>query len=323
MRAQRPFNRAMLVFAAWIMPSVVVYDVVFTYHNRSFGAIQAQSSINNGHPTLIDPDIFDISVAAAARHLTGARRFFVVVDYKDEIVIPLPPNFKVILSSTLYPASAASGWPYFSSSAKEAYMHKIAGLNSSFLYINDDMIVTNPINPHYFFRSSGSIYTLVGPESKVTPWWSAVFDTARIGSRPSTKYTAEHLFGAGTAHARSLMSMWRYPSHAPRPYYIPYVEHINRTYPTLFSTVFQSKYRCSNCLNANSMMVAGAIVWPRTFKTVPATHYAAQAKFVKCSELIALLKQYSFVTLQGGTKRMAECLRAWWRKFFKHPFAKT
>lgn len=42
--------------------------------------------------------------------------------------------------------------PVFSSHPIELYIHKIPNLSEHFVYFNDDMFITNKINPSYFFR---------------------------------------------------------------------------------------------------------------------------------------------------------------------------
>ena len=291
----------------------VAYDVVFTYHNRSAAVIKRQATMNNGHPAIIDPDFFDVALAAAATHLTGTDAIYIVVDYLDEIAIPLPKNAHVVLSHTLYPSGTNGRWPFFSSSAKEAYMHAIPALNSSFLYLNDDMIVTHPLSPHYFFRAEGTVYTLVGPEHKHMPWWSAVFDTAHIGSKPSTQYTATHLFPKKSKHAKALVARALYPSHAPRPYDVAFIKSINRSVPHLWDTVLDTKFRCTHCINTNSLMVAASLLRPKKFKTIPAHRHTAQTKFTRCPDFATLARTFDFITVQEATPATADCIRAWWK----------
>ena len=42
--------------------------------------------------------------------------------------------------------------PTFSSIAIEMYLHRIPGLSEQFVYFNDDMFITNPVTPEYYFR---------------------------------------------------------------------------------------------------------------------------------------------------------------------------
>lgn len=299
---------------AWLFPILVSYDVVFTYHNRTSPTVARLSGrYNNGHSTAIDPDFFDVALLAAVAFLEGAERFYIVVDHADEVAIELPDNVRVVLSSDLYPRRimATGNWPYYSPKPKEAYLHTIPGLNETFLYLNDDMLISQRVSPHYFFRRSGQIYTLVGPEHKSMPWWSEILDIRHIGSKPSTKFTAEHIFGKGSKAASQLMSSALYPAHAPRPYHTPLFRRVLEKHPELLPTVFSTQGRCSRCLNTNSLMVAGTILSPRIYKTINAVHYAVQSKFATCAELQALLRDYTYVTVQQGGKSVVDCIRQW------------
>ena len=43
--------------------------------------------------------------------------------------------------------------PTFSSIAIEMYLHRIPGLAEQFVYFNDDMFITGPVEPEYYFRN--------------------------------------------------------------------------------------------------------------------------------------------------------------------------
>lgn len=289
-----------------------VHDAVFTYHNRSHPVIRKLTGGRiNGYGTSIDPDFFPETLLLVRAHLDWVRNMYIVVDYEDEIQIALPPRTYVVSTKQLYPAWALQKWPYFSPFPKEAYMHRIPTLSDSFLYINDDMLVVKPVRRSFFFPADGRLRMLVGPEFKANPWWTFFSDIGRVGTRPSTRYTANCVFKNQSALRTALGSMALYASHAPRPYYKPAILYFERTFSEMFSSVFSTKGRCKHCLNPNVLMVAWSLMHPSKMTTVPAVDYAAQVSFPTQQRLTQAIFEYPFVTVQVSSDSKVRIIKRW------------
>ena len=65
--------------------------------------------------------------------------------------------------------------PVFNSNPIEMNMHRIKGLSNHFVYFNDDMFITSPVKPSYFFYkglprdvAAMKAFSFIWPETKVT-----------------------------------------------------------------------------------------------------------------------------------------------------------
>ena len=255
------------------------YDAVYTYHNRESSPSVREAyaaALAEEHHGIVrnvpingtakeeddDMDVFALSVKLARRNLLGLRTIHVIVDYADEVPaeVAAMPDVRVVLSRDMYPSEALANWPYFSAYAKEAYLHRVPGLAEAFVFLNDDMLITRPIEPPVFFPRAGGLRWMTGYEHKDESWLHVakrLFKGAQGG--PTARAYAVRAGCAGCKQCeRTLLRDGYYPSHAPRPFLRSYLVQMERRHPEAFLSVFSTRFRCKECLQVHSLMLVPA-----------------------------------------------------------------
>lgn len=126
-------------------------DAVITYVNGADPAWQALYAAHNGQEPakrFRDWGLLPLQIAAIRRYLPFIERIFLVVALPSQVPAGLPADVEVVLHKEIIPARYL---PTFNSTAIEMFLHLIPGLDSRFLYINDDCIPVMPCAESDFF----------------------------------------------------------------------------------------------------------------------------------------------------------------------------
>ena len=198
-----------------------------------------------------DMDTLSLSVKTVSAFAKNLGTIYILVTHPEEVNpdITNMPNVKVIPSSVL-------GMDLqFSAAKSESVMHRIPGISTLFVAMNDDMILTKPVDLRtFFFTPNGSPKVLVGTDPRVESprhTLSRLRKTQSGGARPQIQYTISRL-----ERLRSTgLIRGKYPSHAPRPYHRSFVDYIEQRDPKLFQTPFKTVFRCQECLNMHVLTI--------------------------------------------------------------------
>ncbi len=122
----------------------------------------------------------------------GHRPSWLVDDHAKLTVVP----HKAIIDAQFLPT--------FNSHVLEAHLHRIAGLSEHYVYFNDDVLLSRPLQPSDFFLSTGA--RLVSPSGKVIPSGPPTSaDTPMDCASKNTRALIEATFGqridAGMLHS--------------------------------------------------------------------------------------------------------------------------
>lgn len=126
-------------------------DAVITYVNGADPAWQAlYASFSSQEPSkrFRDWGLLPLQIASIRRFLPFVNKIFLVVALPSQVPPGLPEDVEVILHKDIIPPQFL---PTFNSATIEMFLHRIPGLDSRYLYINDDCIPVMPCAESDFF----------------------------------------------------------------------------------------------------------------------------------------------------------------------------
>jgi hypothetical protein len=93
-----------------------------------------------------------MGLTAICKHQTWVRQVFVVVDQQPLNLGFLPPGCPRVSVLDLSDFVPVQYLPTFNSHVFETFLWRIRGLSEHFIYLNDDMVLANPILPARLFK---------------------------------------------------------------------------------------------------------------------------------------------------------------------------
>ncbi len=94
------------------------------------------------------------SLRALQRHAPWIRRIFIVTDQQvPDWLDTAHPQIEIVDHRAIFPDDRYL--PTFNSCVIEAFLHRIPGLASHYLYFNDDMFLGQPVVPEDFLNAAG------------------------------------------------------------------------------------------------------------------------------------------------------------------------
>ncbi len=182
-------------------------------HRRKRRLWQARA-VGALHENAVNPhrwaeaDELGFCLRAMALNAPWLRRIFIVTDAQRPALPDLPPAFAArigIIDHREIFAGTGAALPSFNSLAIETALWRIPGLSERFLYFNDDVFLTAPLQPADMFEGSAPVLrgawrdlsAMYAPENRADP---ALFNhvvqlnAARlIGVPPSRVFQAAHV----------------------------------------------------------------------------------------------------------------------------------
>jgi hypothetical protein len=235
-------------------------DVVYVYANKTHpriiqeyqNLVEETTTDNRGilrsPPTAknvsVDMDLMCYSVRMLKKMGKNLGSIFIVVKYEVELSLEIKqiPGVKVILESQLYEGN------YFSSAVKECSQHRIPNLGTFYIAMNDDMVLTKPVDLRtFFFSSNGSPRTMNGDTTieSITHKVNRKIIPKKGGQHPQIKYSLEQL--SGFVDVRPVKRL--YPAHFPRPFHREFIDYVQSRNSVLFQSPFSKRFRCQECLS--------------------------------------------------------------------------
>ena len=146
-----------------------------------------------------DNDELRYSLRSLERHAPWVRRVYLVTNGQVPCWLDLDhPRISLVTHAEIFPNK--SHLPTFSSPAIETHLHRIPGLSSRFLYLNDDLLLGQPVWPEDFVSPSG-VYTVYldsaierGPAGNA--FYASLKNTDRMLSRrygPALRHMIAHV----------------------------------------------------------------------------------------------------------------------------------
>lgn len=126
-------------------------DAVITYVNGADPQWQALYAAYNGQEPskrFRDWGLLPFQIASIRKYLPFVEKIFLVVALPSQVPPGLPEDVEVVLHKEIIPSAYL---PTFNSAAIEMFLHRIPGLDSRFIYINDDCIPVLPCAEEDFF----------------------------------------------------------------------------------------------------------------------------------------------------------------------------
>jgi hypothetical protein len=126
------------------------------------------------------------SLKSVERYAPWANKIYIVTDGQaPEGLDEFYQNITIIDHKDIIPREFL---PTFNSHVIESHLHKIPGLCEHFVYFNDDVLLTRPIKPEYFFAGNGNarlfITQAVTPDGSInfydTPTQEAAKNVRRL-----------------------------------------------------------------------------------------------------------------------------------------------
>ena len=126
-------------------------DAVITYVNGADPAWQAlYASYSGQEPAkrFRDWGMLPLQIRAIRKYMPFIDKIYLVVALPSQVPAGLPEDVEVVLHKEIIPHQFM---PTFNSTAIEMFLHRIPGLDSRYLYINDDCIPVMPCAESDFF----------------------------------------------------------------------------------------------------------------------------------------------------------------------------
>lgn len=190
------------------------------------------------HEEAIDParfrsrDELKYSMRSIDDFAPWVRHIFLVTDRQVPTWLdPEHPRITIIDHRDIFPDDGRL--PVFNSNAIISRLHHIPGLSEHFIYMNDDVMLTRPVNPGQFFTGSG--IALLSHSNNRRP-----FIEASVENEPHLNITA---------NIRGLMlgltgrNVSRAIKHTPHPMLRSVLYELEETFPEAYEATTRSRFR--------------------------------------------------------------------------------
>lgn len=119
--------------------------------NRSDEALQiAEAKVG---ARFRDNEELRYSLRSVYQYAPWVNKIYIVTDNQRPIWLQTDEKIEIVDHKDIWPDE--DGLPSFNSHAIESCLHRIPGLSEHFLYFNDDVMLTRPIDPDLFFHPNG------------------------------------------------------------------------------------------------------------------------------------------------------------------------
>jgi len=181
------------------------------------------------------------SVANVRRHLPWIRDVYIVTaGQRHQGIAADFPDVRFIDHADIFPNQGVL--PVFNSRAIESCVHRIPGLAEHFIYFNDDVMVTKPLNPEAFFQGNGA----------------AKFFPSNLQINFGANDDAPHLQAASNNRALILrdfgVEITQTMLHTPHPHRRSVLLELEERYAEQFASTRSSKFRSANDLSTLSSL---------------------------------------------------------------------
>lgn len=106
-----------------------------------------------GECRFVENDELRYSLRSAERYAPWIRRIYILTDDQTPAWLDTSnPRVRVVSHREIMPAEIL---PVFNSCTIELFLPRIPGLAEHFLYANDDMFFSRPVDPGFFFDEGG------------------------------------------------------------------------------------------------------------------------------------------------------------------------
>jgi hypothetical protein len=194
--------RASTTTESRILPSV---DLVYTFVNGS-DPVWLDKYVKNTNLSNISCDRFQctneivIALLSVQKHMDWVTKVYIAVDNQTIPLDFLEPSFREKIKLVDHKEFVDHSYlPTFNSFVIEAFIHRIQGLSEHFIYLNDDMIFTFPMNKSNFFTEDGSFLVHVKDMNNNTHKWLSdaripIADNLRSEVWQYSRFSAARLF---------------------------------------------------------------------------------------------------------------------------------
>jgi hypothetical protein len=175
---------------------------------------------SNGKQRFRKNDLFKYWFRSVEKYVPWVNNVFLLVQSISQV-----PNWllntdkvKIITHEQFIPLEYL---PVFNSQAIEMFLHKIPGLSERFLYSNDDMYFTGPLNPEDYFTSKGVKIDFklayIGLTAPMPLWKIAILNSGFLVNKEETESLKE-------------LGTYITPMHVTRPYLKSKIEEVHNVY---------------------------------------------------------------------------------------------
>ena len=106
--------------------------------------------LDSSKSRFVSNDELKYSLRGLEKHAPWIRKIFLVTNGQVPNWLDMDsPKIEIVTHEEIFVNK--SHLPTFSSAAIETHLHRIPGLSDNFLYLNDDIIINQPITPHDFY----------------------------------------------------------------------------------------------------------------------------------------------------------------------------
>jgi len=255
--------------------SVQPLDLVYTWVDgkdavwrKKRDAILEQLSGHDIEPTatseirFISHDELKFSLRSVDRFAPFFRNIFIVTDSQVPAwLVADHPKIQIISHEQIFPTGAFL--PSFNSIAIEACLDRIPGLSENFVYANDDVVFSSPVQPSDFVTSDGRVKVRMSMERWTTPSDPATSlyecleaNTVRaLESKLGQFYRGTHV-RKGKNFFKNLMALlpsrgvWNRPAHSVQVLNKTAMKEARKLFPEQFEALMQDPFRHRSAISS-------------------------------------------------------------------------
>jgi len=213
-------------------PVDVVYTWVEQPSERKFNEIKKDCpELKGGWQRLRDLNTLQFSYNLLEKNLPWVRKVFIVTPGEvPQWLNTSNPKIEMIKQENIWMQQRLhQDQPIHNSQSVEAHLHRIPGLSTHFIYLNDDMFVGRPLDRSFFFTDAGE----------------PIIHADLVGK------VVHHTRGLGWCHHKTPGSLPLMEStHTYSALTIPLIEHAQAQWPLMFDKI--SATHCRGVLPANN-----------------------------------------------------------------------
>jgi len=219
----------------------------------------------------VDHDELRYSLRSIEQYAPWVRHVYIVTDRQRPAWLRADhPRVSMVDHTEIAPAG--SSLPTYNSHAIEANLHRIEGLSEHFLYFNDDMFLSSPVEPSLFFAANG-IASMFLSRAQVGPGAPLVEESASDSAGKNARTLVQEVCGRRVS--RKLF-------HVPYPLQRSVANEIEERWPEIVTATRSSTFR-----RISDVTLAGALHLNYAFATARAVTHGIRYRYVDVGRVTA------------------------------------
>ena len=314
---QAGFTEPIDIVYTWVDSADAAWRARYARHSKQAHVV-LESAANEER--YADREELRYSLRSVERFAPFIRRIYIVTDgQRPPWLDPEHPRVQIVDHREIFPDESVL--PVFNSHAIEACLHRIDGLSEHYLYMNDDFLFGNEVEPIDFFSPSGVMHVQLSPSQ-------VVYDGEPTESAIPTDWASYRV-------KRLIESEFKYPVRH-RLKHLAYAQRrsvaheIERRYSVMVTATRAARFRSSADLAIPSMFLPyyalatqRAVAWPNVPRSYVYADTGRLNWFTRAKEMLRLRPRFICLNATRHTEIPLEAqfenVRSFLEAYFPHP----